>query len=374
MWANSLVFNIVIVLNWAQCVFLTQRAHWLLLVVTDFSIALAQQFPFESIKLFLFNFVSGSSCCWTTTAQPSTSWCCLSATMKRSNWRSSTDRWRSTQTSSVSLPVNVFKNMRTLSQFETNILNRSTFTPCCSICLWFSSEWKVSVSWIFISWLLRCVFIRSWGDAGGLPEHRSLLWGRKETPAGRQVLSEVWAVQQSKSSPLLNHSFNSFLKMLKTVFDFDIDSLFRLSGSEALPAVSQHGGQRGCRDGHRDGESVQLYTSVHVLNDQVLSKYVSVFQVGQAKDSSLTNQLIDYLMGESDGMPKVINTDTDTLKPSFFSVSVDVTFPAISLCCNKSTVTFFKYNFVFLITLSPIHFFPLSCSSHSHFTDYIDMC
>lgn len=32
---------------------------------------------------------------------------------------------------------------------------------------------------------------------------------------------------------------------------------------------------------------------------------VCVFQVGQAKDSSLTNQLIDYLMGESDGMPKV---------------------------------------------------------------------
>lgn len=30
-----------------------------------------------------------------------------------------------------------------------------------------------------------------------------------------------------------------------------------------------------------------------------------VFQVGLAKDLSLTNQLIDYLMGESDGMPKV---------------------------------------------------------------------
>ena len=29
------------------------------------------------------------------------------------------------------------------------------------------------------------------------------------------------------------------------------------------------------------------------------------FQVGQAQDLSLTNQLIDYLMGESDGMPKV---------------------------------------------------------------------
>jgi len=32
---------------------------------------------------------------------------------------------------------------------------------------------------------------------------------------------------------------------------------------------------------------------------------VCVFQVGLAKDLSLTNQLIDYLMGESDGMPKV---------------------------------------------------------------------
>lgn len=28
-------------------------------------------------------------------------------------------------------------------------------------------------------------------------------------------------------------------------------------------------------------------------------------QVGQAKDELLTNQLIDHLMGESDGMPKV---------------------------------------------------------------------
>lgn len=28
-------------------------------------------------------------------------------------------------------------------------------------------------------------------------------------------------------------------------------------------------------------------------------------QVGQAKDEALTNLLIDYLMGESDGMPKV---------------------------------------------------------------------
>lgn len=32
---------------------------------------------------------------------------------------------------------------------------------------------------------------------------------------------------------------------------------------------------------------------------------VLLLQVGMAKDSSLTNQLIDYLMGESDAMPKV---------------------------------------------------------------------
>lgn len=94
----SLIFNIVIVLHWAKWLFLTQ-----LLVVTGcYWLFCYIQFPFECIKLFLFNFVSGSSCCWTTTAQPSTSWCCLSATMKRSSWRSSTDRWRSTQTSSVS--------------------------------------------------------------------------------------------------------------------------------------------------------------------------------------------------------------------------------------------------------------------------------
>ena len=39
---------------------------------------------------------------------------------------------------------------------------------------------------------------------------------------------------------------------------------------------------------------------------------VCVFQVGQAQDLSLTNQLIDYLMGESDGMPKVHAKDRTT--------------------------------------------------------------
>ncbi|TNN69397.1 WD repeat-containing protein 19 [Liparis tanakae] len=46
---------------------------------------------------------------------------------------------------------------------------------------------------------------------------------------------------------------------------------------------------------------------VHVPNDVTIKSSVldaCVPQVGQAKDSTLTNQLIDYLMGESDGMPK----------------------------------------------------------------------
>ncbi|KAG7241299.1 hypothetical protein INR49_025817 [Caranx melampygus] len=42
--------------------------------------------------------------------------------------------------------------------------------------------------------------------------------------------------------------------------------------------------------------------------DDNLAVEMAIETVGQAKDSSLTGQLIDYLMGESDGMPKVINT------------------------------------------------------------------
>uniref|UniRef100_A0A8C3GBG4 WD repeat-containing protein 19 n=1 Tax=Cyclopterus lumpus TaxID=8103 RepID=A0A8C3GBG4_CYCLU len=38
--------------------------------------------------------------------------------------------------------------------------------------------------------------------------------------------------------------------------------------------------------------------------DDNLAVEMAIETVGQAKDSSLTNQLIDYLMGESDGMPK----------------------------------------------------------------------
>lgn len=86
----------------------------------------------------------------------------------------------------------------------------------------------------------------------------------------------------------------------------------RLSGVEALPQVSQHRRQPGCRDGDRDGECVKV-NIVHKHGVQVLLMSVCVFfQVGQAKDSSLTNLLIDYLMGESDGMPKVINTRWNT--------------------------------------------------------------
>ncbi|KAF3852119.1 hypothetical protein F7725_005474 [Dissostichus mawsoni] len=73
------------------------------------------------------------------------------------------------------------------------------------------------------------------GDAGGLPEHRALLRGREETPAGRKALKH-------------------FLKCPNT--------------------------------------------------DDNLAVEMAIETVGQARDSSLTNQLIDYLMGESDGMPK----------------------------------------------------------------------
>lgn len=48
-----------------------------------------------------------SFCGWMTMVQPSTSWCCPSATMKLSSWRSSMARWRSTQTSSVSPFMNL---------------------------------------------------------------------------------------------------------------------------------------------------------------------------------------------------------------------------------------------------------------------------
>ena len=36
----------------------------------------------------------------------------------------------------------------------------------------------------------------------------------------------------------------------------------------------------------------------------VLTTTFISFQVGRAKDEQLTHQLIDYLMGETDGMPK----------------------------------------------------------------------
>uniref|UniRef100_A0A8D0A626 WD repeat-containing protein 19 n=1 Tax=Sander lucioperca TaxID=283035 RepID=A0A8D0A626_SANLU len=47
--------------------------------------------------------------------------------------------------------------------------------------------------------------------------------------------------------------------------------------------------------------------------DDNLAVEMAIETVGQAKDGSLTNQLIDYLMGESDGMPKVINTTAPSL-------------------------------------------------------------
>ena len=94
---------------------------------------------------------AGSSCGWTTTVQPSTSWCFLSATTRPSSWRSSTDRWKCTQTSSVSMCESVWMEHLNLLQFDANILtfflvvlfaNDSKLFP--------PSQWSKSVSWILI--------------------------------------------------------------------------------------------------------------------------------------------------------------------------------------------------------------------------------
>ncbi len=90
---------------------------------------------------------------------------------------------------------------------------------------------------------------------------------------------------------------------------------------------------------------------------------VCVFQVGQAKDSSLTNQLIDYLMGESDGMPKVINTlehwsPLSCLSGCYFPSNVILLW---YIQCEISVLyIFFLFN-VF-ITRSPSHCLSFSLS------------
>lgn len=109
-------------------------------------------------------------------------------------------------------------------------------------------------TFIHITCLSACVFFRLWGDTGGLPEHCSLLWGREETPAGWQVLSEVWAVQQSKSPLLLIQLFTyqcfSFYHLYESSFCPP-----SVSGPETLPEVSQRWRQLGSRDGYWDSES-----------------------------------------------------------------------------------------------------------------------
>lgn len=78
---------------------------------------------------------------------------------------------------------------------------------------------------------------------------------------------------------------------------------------------------------------------------------VCVFQVGQAKDNSLTNQLIDYLMGESDGMPKVIYTPALFLLP-FDSVAVSL--PATWFCCDISGVKSFLRHLIIDVLMTRI--------------------
>ena len=52
-------------------------------------------------------------------------------------------------------------------------------------------------------------------------------------------------------------------------------------------------------------------------------------QVGQAKDELLTSQLIDHLMGESDGMPKVLKVFSPL---RFSSILVMVLLYSVFIC------------------------------------------
>lgn len=163
---------------------------------------------------------AGFSCPWRTTGQPFTSWFCLTATMRLSNWRSSTDRWRSTQTSSVSSYLE--------THFDSSGLNVD------------ADGW-----WLMLS--------RSWGHAGGLPEHRSLLCWREETLAGWEVLPEMWPVQQSMNQwfYLLCHNYTvTFLHFLFLPTTF--------SGSKSFSQVFQHWRQQGSGLGYRDSESPKI--------------------------------------------------------------------------------------------------------------------
>lgn len=51
-----------------------------------------------------------------------------------------------------------------------------------------------------------------------------------------------------------------------------------------------------------------LFPTLSRLKMMNLLLFTHPKQVGQAKDELLTSQLIDHLMGESDGMPKVLKT------------------------------------------------------------------
>ena len=49
----------------------------------------------------------------------------------------------------------------------------------------------------------------------------------------------------------------------------------------------------------------QPVIQLHITNYNLFAIALYIFQVGQAADEVLTHQLIDFLMGEADGIPKV---------------------------------------------------------------------
>lgn len=196
-----------------------------------------------------------------TMVQPSTSWCCPNAMMKPSSWRSSMARWKSMQTSSVSPSIDVSKNI-------------ASFELVCSVFYWFSHN-PVSVKVQLVE--CCCVLTRPRGNAGGLPEHCSVLRRREETPAGRQVLSEVRPVQQSKSCPhsVILFTLNPNFRLVH-MFRLWVSMSVCLSGPEPLPEVSQHRWQPGCWDGYRDSEHVVVNIQVQIKNLLCMCSHLNV--------------------------------------------------------------------------------------------------
>lgn len=177
---------------------------------------------------------AGFSCRWRTTAQPFTSWFCLAATMRPSSWRSSTDRWRSTPTSSVSCCEN--------NHLPHTLHGPASWTPCSRLLM----------------------------NTDQVPRRRrrtsrasrftSRERGNTCRPAASSRNVASTAEYQAQSS-LLFHAHASSITLLHFFF-----LLTTFLGFKSFSQVFQHWRQQGSGLGHRDSESLKVYIShFHLL-------------------------------------------------------------------------------------------------------------